>query len=111
MRREKFAANVADELDRHGYMIATSRQDKEAASTAIFDELHEWAAEKFPVGCGAEMSERSLRFGLGQVRNKIAHLSDEECRMTYGVPILLILSLIPTLVQWISMLWKWWSGE
>ena len=111
MDRIAFGKRVAEELDNHGVLVDESHEDKIAAAAAIHDELHSWAAEHFPVGCSAEMSEEHLKRGLKAVRNKFAKLSDRECRQSYGFPVLLVLGLIPTLVSWISMLWKLWKPE
>lgn len=110
-RRITFATNVADELGKAGFLSTTSHEHKVAAAAAIHDELHLWAEEHFPMGCSAEMSEEHLKRGLKAVRNKLMHMPSEECEQKYGVPILLIISLIPTLVSWISMIWKLWKGE
>lgn len=105
------AVACAAEVTKHGYLMTATEDAKIQAAAAVFKELHEWSAEHLPVGASAEISETFVRKGLKAVRAKIANKSDEECQQTYGVPILLLLSFIPTLFNIVSWLVKWWRGE
>lgn len=102
---------IADKFHSEGLLSGKSHSQKAAAAAAIHDELNLWVTEHFPFGSSAEMSEKSLRKGLKAVREKMSKMTEDECEEKYGVPIVLILSMIPTMLQFISAIWTWWKGE
>lgn len=111
MLDEKAAVACVAEITNHGYMLDADEGQKIKAAAAVFRELHEWSLAHLPIGASAVVTDKYVRKGLAAVRAKIAGKSDEECRQTYGVPILFILSFIPTLFSIVSWIVRWWRGE
>lgn len=103
------AVKCAAELTRTGHAMNYSEDQKVKATAAIFAELHEWAATSLPMGASAADTEVVIRKGLKVVRNKLQGQA-EQTEQKYGVPILLILGLIPSIFNLIKMLVKWWNG-
>lgn len=110
MLNHEAAVKVANKLTKEQRFTGYSEDQKIKATAAIFAEMHEWAAEKLPMGASAQVTEETIRKGLKAVREKVMRMPAEECEQKYGIPILLILGLIPTLVSWVKMLWAWWNG-
>lgn len=103
------AVKCAAELTRTGRAMNYSEEQKVKATAAIFNELHEWAKDSLPMGASAADTEVVIRKGLKAVRNKMQGQA-EQTEEKYGVPILLILGLIPSIFNLIKMLVAWWNG-
>lgn len=93
-----------------GYLMNYSQDQKTMAAAVIFEELHEYAKDRLPFGCDAKTAEIMIRKGLKAVRNKVqgqpAHYEQK-----YGIPILLILGMIPTLYNFITWLIGLFTGK
>lgn len=111
MLNHDVACAVAVRLVKENRLMGYSEDVKIKATAKIFDELHQWASEKLPMGASAEVTEETLRKGLRAVRNKMQHEDAFEFEQANGFPLLLVLGLIPTLVAWIKMLWTMWNGS
>jgi hypothetical protein len=110
MDRIAFGAKLSNEASRRGICKDTPVVDRTRAGAAIHDKLHEWAAVNLPMGCGAKEAEKRIKQGVAKVESDFRAMPDSECRQQYGIPVLLIIQMIPTLYQIISMLWKWLTG-
>lgn len=110
MLNHEAAVKCAAELTRNGRAMNYSEDQKVKATAAIFAELHEWAAERLPMGASAADSEVIIRKGLKAVRNKLQGQA-EQTEEKYGVPILLIIGLIPSIFNLIKLLVSWWNGS
>lgn len=104
------AVKCAAELTRTGHAMNYSEEQKVKATAAIFNELHEWAADRLPMGADAADAEVVIRKGLKAVRSKLQGQA-EQTEEKYGVPILLILGLIPSIFNLIKLLVQWWNGS
>ena len=104
------AKAVAAKLTSEQRLMGYSEDAKVKATALIFDELHQWASEKLPMGAGAQVTEATLRKGLKAVRNKMQNVDEHQFEVANGFPVLLVLGMIPTLFAWIKMLWNWWNG-
>jgi len=104
------AVKCTAKLNEHGYLLSYDDDQKTKASSYVFAELHAYAAQRLPFGCDAKKAEQVLKKGLKHVRNN-ANRNQQQVEQAAGVPILLILGLIPTLYAWIKMLIDWWRGE
>lgn len=110
MLDQQAAYKVADKLTHELRLMGYSQDQKIKATAKVFDELHQWASEKLPMGASAQVTEETLRKGLKAVRNKMQNSDPHEFEQANGFPLLLVLGLIPTLVSWVRMLWAWWNG-
>ena len=97
-------------LTENGRHMNQTQTDKERAASAVFDELNEFARDRLPMGCSAEVAETVIRKGLKAVRNKIQG-QPEVYEQRYGVPVFFILSMIPTLYTFIKWIVSLFSGE
>lgn len=107
----KAACAVAAKLTSEFKLMNYSEDAKIKATAKVFDELHQWATEKLPMGASAQVTEETLRNGLKAVRNKLQHADQNQFEQANGFPLLLVLGLIPTLVSWIKMLWTFWNSN
>jgi len=110
MLNHEAAVKFTVKLNEQGYLAAYDDDQKTKAAAYIFSELHAYAAERLPFGCDAKTAEQVLKKGLKIVRNN-AYNNQQQVEQAAGVPIMLILGLIPTLYAWIKMLIAWWRGE
>lgn len=110
MLNHNAAVAVAARLTKETRLMGYSEDAKIKATAKIFDELHQWATERLPMGASAQVTEETLRKGLKAVRNKLQNEDQHQFEQANGFPLLLVLGLIPTLVSWIKMLWEWWQG-
>jgi len=110
MLNHEAAVKFTAKLNEQGYLSNYDDDQKTKAAAYVFAELHAYAAERLPFGCDAPTAEKVLKKGLKIVRNN-AHLNQQQVEQAAGVPIMLILGLIPTLYAWIKMLIAWWRGE
>jgi len=104
------AVKCAEELTRSGHAMNYEQDQKVKATAAIFNELHNYSQSHLAMGASVADTEVMLRKGLKAVRHKIAG-QPQEMEQRYGVPILLLLGLIPSIFNLIKMLVNWWRGE
>lgn len=110
MDRIAFGAKLSNEVSRRGACKEYPVVDRTRAGAAIHDKLHEWAETNLPMGCGAKEAEKRIRQGIAKVESDFRAMPDPVCRQQYGIPVLLIIQMIPTLYQIIALLWKWLTG-
>jgi len=109
--RLAFGVAIADKMDHHPKFAAASRLQKERAGQFLHDRLHAWAASNLRVGASANDTERQLKTATEQihqdVRAEANKLGDNEFQVTYGFPVMLLITLIPTLWNWWKMICEW----
>lgn len=110
MLNHEAAVTCAGMLTKGGYLMNYSQDQKTTAAAAIFEELHEYAKDRLPFGCDAKTAETVIRKGLKAVRNKVQG-QPEHYEQKYGIPVLLILGMIPTLYNFISWLIGLFTGN
>lgn len=104
------AVKFTARLNEQGYLSNYNDDQKTKAAAYVFAELHAYAAERLPFGCDAKTAEQVLKKGLKIVREN-AYRNQQQVEQSAGVPVMLILGLIPTLYAWVRMLCAWWRNE
>lgn len=110
MLREEAIAQCVEKMKSHRGLCGLGDDDQKAkAAGYAFDRLHEDAVEHLPFGASEEDIRHYGKAALKRVHHQTNAMGSAEFEQAYGFPVLLVLSLLPTLWSWWRMLRSWMS--
>lgn len=80
--------------------------EKQQVAQWTFDRLHEEAVN-LPMGCSAEEAEKFTKSALKRIHAAAKSATPAQFEQAYGFPVLLVLTYLPTLIQWAYRFAQW----
>ena len=107
MDRTSVVAACVAEMSRHPAFHSASDDHKAKAAAYAFEKLHEDAEQHLSFGASAEDVKHYAKGALKRVHQATNKIPAAEFEQANGFPILLVLSLLPTLWSWFKLLRSW----
>ena len=107
MERHEAVMQCVAEMRKLPRFASASDDQKAKAAAYAFDRLHEDAEQHLAMGCSEDDLRHYAKAATKRVHERTSSLDPGQFEVSNGFPLMLVISLLPSLWSWFKMLKEW----